>query len=361
MIHKGKGIFTPQVHVDIPDGTFEDELGRQGFSGRVTHLYHSNAPTRWSSIEGDCKPRAYNLLKTPESKTSWQPTFVLENDDCRVGFMKPHGEMKYFFRNADGDTLYFVHEGSGTFESEFGNMTYEKGDYIIVPKGSTFRFLPKDAGQNFFVIEATAPYDLPNRGLLGQHAQFDIGVLKEPEVVPHKEKGKFEVKIKRQGKWTTVTYDFHPLDIVGWKGDLYPFKLNIKDFRPVMSHRYHLAPSVHATFVSAGLVVCSFVPRPFESDPKAERVPFYHRNIDSDEVIFYHAGEFFSRKNIGPGMLTFHPYGIHHGPHPGAKQGAAKKTVTDEYAVMVDTFKPLNPTEESKSCEWNEYHMSWRE
>ncbi len=360
MFQQEKGLFTAQAHVGIPKDTYEDEHGRQGFYGRVTHLYHKNPPTNWTSIDGPCRPQCFDPLKALPMGDLWQPTFLLENEDVKIGFMQPNGKMPYYFRNADGDLVYFIHEGSGTLESDFGPIDYAQGDYLVIPKGTTFGIKTKGLNK-FLVIESRTEINLPDKGLLGRHALFDIGMMKTPSPAPISEKGNFEVRIKRQNQFTTVNYGFNPLDVVGWKGDLCVTKVNIKDFRPVTSHRYHLAPSVHSTFIGKGFVICSFVPRPFETDPEANRVPFYHRNIDCDEVIFYHAGDFFSKKNMGAGMMTFHPFGIHHGPHPGSKEGAAKKTHTDEYAVMVDTYKPLNPTQFAHGVEVESYPMSWKE
>jgi homogentisate 1,2-dioxygenase len=314
-------------------------------------------------------PRAYNLLEIAGAKDVWQPTFLLQNEDVKMGMMRPEAgkTQPYFYRTSDGDTAYFIHEGGGLLESDFGNLSYKRGDYVVVPKGTTIRFQTSGDTQKYLVFESRAEMNLPEKGLLGQHALFDPAMLESPtplaseQIEAETRKAKeFELRIKRDGQWTRVTYSFYPLDAVGWKGTLTVVKINIKDFRPVVSPRYHLAPSVHSTFLGQGFVICSFVPRPFETDPEAVRVPFYHRNIDCDEVIFYHDGDFFSRKNMGAGMVTFHPAGIHHGPHPKAAENAAKKTETNEYAVMLDTFRPLHPTEEAKSCEWADYHMSWR-
>ena len=161
---------------------------------------------------------------------------------------------------------------------------------------------------------------------------------------------------------STITYPFNPLDAVGWKGNLVPVKLNWRDIRPVSSHRYHLPPSVHATFVADRFVVCTFVPRPIESDPGALKVPFFHSNDDFDEVIFYHAGDFFSRDNIEPGMMTFHPAGFTHGPHPKAFAAGAKaaKTMTDEVAVMIDARDALDMGEAATAQEVTSYADSWK-
>ena len=172
--------------------------------------------------------------------------------------------------------------------------------------------------------------------------------------------GELSFHIKREGEWTRVFYPWNPLNAAGWKGDLAPWALNVADIRPIISPRYHLPPSVHTTFLGRNFVICSFLPRPLESDPGAMKVPFYHRNIDFDEVLFYHSGNFFSREGIGAGAVTFHPQGIHHGPHPNAAKNAEPKTETEEIAVMVDTYRPLHPTPAAESVEYKDYSMSWR-
>ena len=165
----------------------------------------------------------------------------------------------------------------------------------------------------------------------------------------------------RRGALSRVFYRFDPFDTVGWKGDLFPYRINVADIRPVMSERYHLPPSAHATFISDSWVLCTFLPRGLETgDPEALKVPFYHSNIDFDEVIFYHAGDFFSREGIRPGMVTFHPQGIPHGPQPGAVEAAKDKTRTEEIAVMLDTVRPLDVTEDGKRASIPDYDKSWQ-
>jgi homogentisate 1,2-dioxygenase len=269
--------------------------------------------------------------------------------------------MSYYFRNADGDELYFVHQGSGTLETDYGPLPYEPGDYIVIPRGTTYRVLPGSDEGAFLVIESFSRLRQPERGLLGQHALYDPGVVITPEPEPIEDESEWEVRVKRLGAFTSIFYPFNPMDVVGWKGDLSVWKLNIRDFRPITCHRAHLAPSVHTTFQGDNFVVCSFVPRPLESDVDAVRVPFYHRNIDYDEVLFYHDGDFFSRHGIQSGMLTLHPQGVHHGPHPKAVSASLKKTETDEYAVMLDTRNPLQVTEAARKIEWLDYVNSWRE
>lgn len=290
------------------------------------------------------------------------------------------GAMNIFFRNGDGDELRFVHEGSGTLQTEYGEMSYRKGDYLVIPRGTTFRFVA-DKPTQFLTVEATgSEYELPDRGMLGRHAQFDPMILRVPSLTGtgkktgtasakqdaktkmdgKNKKGEYEVWIKRLGAITKVFYPFHPFNLKGWKGDLCPWAINVEDIRPIICPRYHLPPSVHTTFVAQGFVVCSFLPRPLESEPGAMKVPFYHRNIDFDEVLFYHSGNFFSREGIGAGAVTWHPIGIHHGPHPNAAKNVENKVNTEEVAVMIDTREPLEATGFAKKVEIKDYVMSWR-
>ena len=356
-----RGRATNQAHVGLPEGTIEEEHGRGGFYGRVSHLYRLNPPTGWTSIDGPLRPRALDLndLPDPDDERALT-TDILVNADVRLGVWHRTTEMPFFFRNADGDDLLFVHAGGGTLETDYGPLVYEKGDYLVIPRGTTYRLAPS-APTWLFTIQATGELAAPEKGLLGRHALWDESVIRVPDVDPHDERGDFEVVIKREGDLTSVRYPFHPLDAVGWKGDLSPFALNVRDIRPVVSPRYHLPPSAHTTFVTENAVVCSFVPRPLESDPTALKVPFYHRNIDYDEVIFYHDGDFFSRSGIGAGMLTWHAQGIHHGPHPKAVVASKDKHETREYAVMLDARNPLALTELGQKVEIADYWASWQE
>jgi homogentisate 1,2-dioxygenase len=243
-------------------------------------------------------------------------------------------------------------------------MPFEKGDYIVLPRSVTYRPVPKTTDNFFLVIQSKGEFDEPDRGILGQTALYDPAVIVTPEPLamggePPGGGHEWEVRIKHEEEYSKVFYPFNPLDVVGWKGDLTVWKINMRDIRPVMSHRAHLPPSVHATFVTPGAVVCSFLPRPLEQDPAAARVPFFHRNTDYDEFIFYHDGDFFSKDNIKPGMATLHPRGIHHGPHPKALANQGKKTSTDEYAVMLDGLNPIHVLPAAEPVEWKEYWASW--
>jgi homogentisate 1,2-dioxygenase len=357
-----RGKVTKQAHVGLPDGTFEEEHGRESFGGRASHLYRTHPPTAWIKVDGPLKPQAFDLneMKTADATDAtaeWAP--VAANDEVRLFISRRVDPMPYFLRDADGDLCYFVHEGSGTLETDYGPLRFADGDYLIVPKGTTHRLLP-DTELFLFVIEGSGEYRLPDRGILGKHAQFDPGVLETPEPQAHDEPGNFEVRVKRDGGYTTLVYPHHPLDVVGWQGDLCPIRLNVRDFRPIVSPRYHLPPSVHCTWANDGFEVCTFAPRPTETgDPTALRVPFFHSNIDRDEVIFYHSGQFFSRAGIGPGMMTLHPQGLHHGPQAAAIEASKTKEFADEVAVMVETENPLSVAAALEPARVEGYEVSW--
>lgn len=362
MIPYIKGLVTKQAHVNVPEGTFEEEFARNGFSGKYVHLYRQQPPVGWTHIEGPLKPRAYNFNRLQDSNLDYYKArkSYLYNKDVNISFAVLTNEMSYFFRNADADELFFIHLGSGTLETDFGPVQYNVGDYILIPRGVTYRIAPNSLTK-ILLIESFSEIRFPDKGMLGQHALFDPAVLKTPEPQPSQFLcDQYLVKIKRNNQITTVYYPFNPLNVVGWKGTLSVVQLNVNDIRPVLSDRYHLPPSAHSTFVANNFVVCSFLPRPLENgDDKAMKVPFYHMNIDFDEVLFYHQGQFFSRNNIEPGMLTFHPQGIHHGPQEQAIERSKDIKVTNEIAIMIDTKYPLEVSPISEEIESPDYWKSW--
>jgi homogentisate 1,2-dioxygenase len=364
-MHWSRGKVTRQAHVGLPEGTVEEEFGRQGFFGRYAHLYRTKPPVAWTRIEGDLRPRAFDTRELSDGADGYLPArkALLENDDVTIRIAKLSDPMRYCFRNADADEILFVHDGAGTLESDFGLIDYEKGDYLVIPRGTVHRLLPEEPSA-FLIIESRQEVQLPDKGILGQHALFDPAMIEVPEPAPPPppEEGQteWEVRIQRRGKISRVFYPFHPITTVGWKGDLTVWRINVKDIRPVICERYHLPPSAHATFITDAMVVCTFLPRGLETgDDTALKVPFYHSNIDYDEVLFYHDGDFFSREGIDAGMVTFHPQGIHHGPQPGAVKAAKDKTRTDEIAVMVDTVRPLEVSEGAERVERTDYWKSW--
>jgi homogentisate 1,2-dioxygenase len=356
-----RGRTSRQAHADLPPGTVEEEHGRDGFAGAASHLYRLHPPTAWSKLDGPLRPWALDATRVDVSEL---PAALLANGDVRVAWWsRDTGTADWFLRDADGDLLYLVHRGTGRLETEYGPLVYRAGDYLVVPRGTTHRFAVKEPTQLLTISALGGSIKLPERGLLGRHALFDPAVIAVPEPEPVDEAGEFAVRVLRDGELTTVTYPFHPFDVVGWKGDLAPMRLHVDDFRPVTSARYHLPPSVHTTWVGRDFVVATFAPRPLETDPHVLRLPFYHRNIDYDEVIFYHRGEFFSRAGITEGMLTFHPHGVHHGPQPQAVErslAAGPGGFADEVAINIDARNPLRLTALGRHVAVNGYERSWQ-
>jgi homogentisate 1,2-dioxygenase len=356
-----RGTVTRQAHVGIPPGTYEEEHARRGFFGRASHLYHLNPPTGWTRVAGPLRPRLLlgdRAAPSDLGDPGGGAAILFENDDAVVSVSRRSEAMPWFVRDADGDEVYFVHRGRGRVETDYGPLAYEPGDFVWLPKGTTYRIVPA-SGDTFFLVVETREFTLPDRGLMGQHAFIDAATFELPEPDPHTERGEFEVRVKRERQWTSFVYPFHPLDVVGWKGELCPLRFNVRDLRPVVSARYHMPPTVHATFVSEACAICTFAPRPFESDPAAQRLPFFHRNIDYDELLFYHAGEFMSRHGVGPGAFTLHPQGIHHGPHPRAFETITTREATNEVAVLVETTRPLRLTPEAEKLDDPAYATGW--
>ncbi|MEX2647828.1 MAG: homogentisate 1,2-dioxygenase [Alphaproteobacteria bacterium] len=362
-----EGQTSRQAHANLPVGTYERELGREGFFGPATHMYHRHPPTGWSGWDGPLRPRAFDLARLDAvTATPWAASEVLANGALRLRHWSTTTAMDHLVRNADGDELVFVHQGAGELFCDYGHLSLEPGDYVVLPRSTMWRISPA-VPMTVLLVECTnASYTLPEKGLVGPHAIFDPAVLDVPAIdddfLGQQDEAPWRVVVKRRGALSTVTFPYNPLDAVGWKGDLAPVRLNVRDIRPLMSHRYHVPPSAHTTFVGNRFVVCTFVPRPFETDPDALKVPFFHNNDDYDEVLFYHAGDFFSRDNIKAGMLTFHPCGVTHGPHPKALKNmlAQKKPATDEIAVMIDARDALEVGAGLERVELAGYADSWQ-
>lgn len=355
----------------------EQVMGTKGFSGIQSILYHHNPPTQMASAEligdqklfyedqGALRPRHFRTNGVKTGKDAFLGrNYILGNDDLTISTVYPEEEMDYFYRNSDGDELLFVHYGSGKIESIFGTLQYEKGDYIVIPIGTIYRVVPDAVVTKFLVIETTSWITTPKRyrnefGQYLEHSPFCERDFKGPqELKTYKEEGKFEVKTRSRGHLHSHIYNHHPLDVVGWDGYLYPYTFNIADFEPITG-RVHQPPPVHQNFEGHNFVICSFVPRLYDYHPEAIPAPYYHSNVDSDEVLYYVEGQFMSRRSIDEGSITLHPSGIPHGPHPGAIEKSIGKKETLELAVMIDTFKPLKVIESAKSIEDSLYETSW--
>ncbi|MCI0182928.1 homogentisate 1,2-dioxygenase [Sulfoacidibacillus ferrooxidans] len=357
----------------------EELFGREGFSGRQSLLYHITPPTKVEAVRdlgpvvreftvgGPLLHRHLQTMKveTKEKDAVEGRTMLLGNADVAFGVAVVTEPMTYFYRSAEGDELLFVHTGSGVVETIFGHLDYHAGDYIILPVGTTYRVVPTVGEETrLVVIEAqgaiTAPKHYVNdAGQMMEHAPYCERDLRLPRLETHDERGDFEVRVRARKHVTSYSLSYHPFDVVGWDGALYPYIFNIDDFEPITG-RIHQPPPVHQTFAGPNFVICSFVPRKLDYHPLSIPVPYHHSNIESDEVIYYVDGQFMSRKGIEVGSVTVHPGGIAHGPQPGVVEKSLGATETAELAVMMDTFHPLGLSAAACSVEDPHYMYSWR-
>ncbi len=381
------GEIPPKRHTQFhkPDGTLysEELFGTEGFSGNYSIIYYNYPPTRVKKVERfpieqyaheewDERLQRHHHMKTAQLGQKGDAVLgrqvLMYNNDVSLAVAKPTTEMDYFYRDGDSDLVYFVHDGQGVLESNFGLLPYHEGDYIVIPRGTTFRFShdAMNLENAFLVIEARGSIEPPHR-YLNKNGQFlehspycDRDVRRPEELVEHTERGEFEVRVKVGTTLTSYWYDFHPFNIVGWDGYEYPWAFNIADFEPITG-RVHQPPPVHQTFQGPNFVICSFVPRKLDYHPLSIPVPYNHSNIDSEEMIYYVNGNFGSRRGIERASITLHPRGIPHGPHPGAVEKSLGVERTEEMAVMVDTFYPLKLTTNAQQIDDPGYPYSWIE
>jgi len=384
MFYVQRGSVPRQRHTQhrAPDGSLyaEELFGVEGFTGRSSLLYHLMPPTQTYKIEHvsdvtlekvDDGVHRHRLVKTadvaPHGDVVSGRVPLFFNNDVIMGVIRPTEALpaNRFYRNGDADELLFFHTGTGTFQSVFGSMAYGPGDYLVIPIGTTWRLEP-DAGSGHRILYLESPTEIvaPRRylndyGQLLEHSPYSNRDLRAPdETPPRADTGDFTIHVKARGKVTAYSYRHHPLDVVGWDGYLFPYLFNIADFQPITG-RVHQPPPVHQTFAARNYVVCSFVPRKFDYHPLAIPAPYNHSNINSDEVIYYVAGNFMSRRGVDISSFTVHPAGIPHGPHPGTVEASIGKEGTEELAVMVDTFHPLWLTKEAAELEDPAYPYSW--
>lgn len=365
-----------------PDGALYSEqlFSTEGFSSHYSLLYHCHPPTEIIRVDApySVAPRiaeekmlkhrsfqGFNLPPTADFLASRKP--VLVNSDCQVVLAAPQQSMQdYFYKNADADELIFVHEGSGILHTQYGQLPFAYGDYLVIPRGTIYQISFADTDNRLFIVESFSPIRFPKRylsqyGQLMEHAPFCERDIRQPQdLVTIDQAGDFLIRIKKKGMMYPIHYAHHPFDVVGWDGCEYPFAFSIHDFEPITG-RVHQPPPVHQTFEGNNFVVCSFCPRMFDYHPLSIPAPYNHSNIDSDELLYYVDGDFMSRKHVTRGMITLHPGGIPHGPHPGAVEKSIGAKETKELAVMVDTFHPLQITQEALAIEDTKYVMSWAE
>lgn len=359
---------------------YEQVFGTVGFEGTSSLLYHVHRPTQVKEVgtPQDVSPtiavennltmrKLLGFAVEPADDFLASRVPLLVNRDVTIGVAAPRQSLReYFYKNADADELLFVHRGSGKLRTLLGSISFEYGDYLVIPRGMIYQIDFDTTDNRLLYLESHAPLETPRRyrnhfGQLKEHAPYSERDYKLPtDLETHDETGDFLIKIKKQNALHPLTYATHPFDVVGWDGYNYPWGISIHDFEPITG-RVHQPPPVHQMFQSDAFVVCSFCPRMYDYHPKAIPAPYNHSNIDSDEVLYYVDGDFMSRNDIAPGYLTLHPGGIPHGPHPGAYERSIGKKETHELAVMVDTFRPLMLTQQAMDIDDGKYYKSWYE
>ncbi len=383
-IYHKLGKFPQKRHTQFekPNGGFyyEQLFGTEGFHGNSSLSYHIHRPTQVKEIKDSysVEPKiaigknikalllkGFELKPEADFLDSRKPMLV--NKDCTIGLAAPQQSLRsYFYKNADADEMLFIHKGKGKLRTMLGNIDFEYGDYLIIPRGIIYQIDFETSENRIFYVESFAPFYTPKRyknasGQHLEHSPFCERDFKLPnELETYDEKGDFLIKIKKEGLIHEVVYATHPFDVIGWDGYNFPYGFSIHNFEPITG-RVHQPPPVHQTFETSTFVVCSFCPRLYDYHPKAIPAPYNHSNIDSDEVLYYVDGDFMSRNNIEQGHITLHPKGIPHGPAPGAMERSIGQTVTEELAVMVDTFRPLMVTEAAMGLDDGKYYQSWLE
>ena len=362
------------------DGSlYQEELfGTAGFAGMSSLIYHLYPPTVVSEIKKvkDLTPKVAveknmkalsfkGFTLKPEEDFLDSRKILFVNNDMKIGLAAPKSFSKdYFYRNGDSDEMLFIHVGTGTLRTMYGNLDFKYGDYLIIPKGTTYQIDFDTEDNRILFIESKGAITTPNRyrnnyGQLLEHSPFCERDFRLPkDLKTNDEKGQFKILSKKQDVLWEYTHENHPFDVVGWDGFNYPYAFSIHDFEPITG-RVHMPPPIHQTWEAPGYVVCSFVPRMYDYHPEAIPSPYHHSNIDSEELLYYVDGDFMSRNDIDKGQLTLHPGGIPHGPHPGAIERSVGKEKTEELAVMIDPFNPLMITEEAMNLEVDDYYKSW--
>lgn len=354
-LHLRKGTTPRRLHADL-DGLKDDELGRGGFTGRTANFFRRNDPTRYRAV-GPLRPvdvLASALAPSDAADAAGCPLSLFTNADCRISLSRRAEAMPFYVRHVDGDLLCFVHDGSGRLETEFGPLDYRTGDWIYLPKACTWRQVPGEVG-TWLMIEATDEFRTPPPGPLGRHWPFDPAQVTIPEPAALEDgpnaDGEFEVRLIHRpidgAEHTSLFYPHHPLDVEGWRGDNVPFTFSIDDYNVVTSDSVHLPPMVHLFMEATGVYVCNFLPKPAEGVPGTERTPWYHRNVDFDEVAFFHGGSLYGQP-MPPGLISHAPQGVHHGAPERARERARRKF--DEYrtidwkVIAIDTRRRLTPS-----------------
>ena len=376
--YQTRGEIPTKRHTQFRDDTgnlyWEELISREGFSHMYSNVYHVHPPT---SVEAVGELKKYNLKAVDQTHrhhhirtanvesdgdaiSSRIPLFF--NSDVVISKAHVKESMKSLYRNGNADEVLFIHTGSGIFKSNFGNMALTAGDYLVIPRGVIWQIDVKE-DMRILVTESSSPIETPTRyrnkfGQLLEHSPFSERDIRTPDFVGPVDDSPMDVEVKLRHGIQTYGYQHHPFDIVGWDGYYFPYIFNINDFMPITG-KIHQPPPVHQTFQAHGIVLCSFVPRPFDYHDQSVPAPYAHSNVDSDEIIYYVEGNFMSRKGIDEQSISYHPMGLPHGPQPGKIEESLGAKETNELAVMIDTFKPLNMTDAALSVDDEDYPYSW--
>jgi len=378
--YQTRGEVPTKRHTQFRDDTgnlyWEELISREGFSHMYTNVYHVHPPTGVEAV-GELKKynlkaveqthrhhhiRTANVESNGDAISSRIPLFF--NSDVVISKAHVKESMKSLYRNGNADEVLFIHIGSGIFKSNFGNMALTAGDYLVIPRGVIWQIDVKE-DMRILVTESSSPIETPTRyrnkfGQLLEHSPYAERDIRTPEFVGPVDDSPMDVEVKLRHGIQTYGYQHHPFDIVGWDGYYFPYIFNINDFMPITG-KIHQPPPVHQTFQANGFVICSFVPRPFDYHDQSVPAPYAHSNVDSDEIIYYVEGNFMSRKGIDEQSISYHPMGLPHGPQPGKIEESLGAKETNELAVMIDTFKPLNMTEAALNVDDEDYPYSWIE
>ncbi len=378
--YQKRGDIPTKRHTQFRDDSgnlyWEELISREGFSHMYSNVYHVYPPT---SVEAVGELKKYNLKAVDQTHrhhhirtanvesdgdaiSSRIPLFF--NSDVVISKAHVKESMKSLYRNGNADEVLFIHTGSGIFKSNFGTMTLTAGDYLVIPRGVIWQIDVKE-DMRILVTESSSPIETPTRyrnkfGQLLEHSPFSERDIRTPDFVEPVDDSPMDVEVKLRHGIQTYGYQHHPFDIVGWDGYYFPYIFNINDFMPITG-KIHQPPPVHQTFQANGFVICSFVPRPFDYHDQSVPAPYAHSNVDSDEIIYYVEGNFMSRKGIDEQSISYHPMGLPHGPQPGKIEESLGAKETNELAVMIDTFKPLNMTEAALNVDDEDYPYSWIE
>jgi homogentisate 1,2-dioxygenase len=354
----------------------EEVMGYEGFSGNESILLHLQSPCRLDTV-GDFRPierqewvpdaHVHRLADINPAPAGGDPVtsrqLLMYNNDIEVAVCKPTEAQVAFHRNGEGDEVVYIHRGGGKLRTVFGPVVFRERDYVVIPRGTTYRFEPDPGLEQFWICFHT-PGETPNRyrnryGQLLEHAPFSQRDFHGPiELETHDEAGDFELTLRVRDGIQRYALDRHPFDVVGWDGYVFPYTFNADDFEP-RAGRLHLPPPAHQTFQGPNFVICTFAPRMLDWDPEAVPLPYHHSNIQSEEVMFYAAGDYAARKGVDVGCLTLHPSGLPHGPQPGTVEKALGAKSTNELAVMWDTFRPLKLAALWRDHDDPSYAYSW--